>query len=295
MFEGIKSKLGFQSDEDYEDEFEDEYDAYSDNFDDFSTYDDDEAAEEDKYSPYAPVTTRDSSSRSRRSSYRDAAPTYSERSRSRSHPPLVSYDDVRASTQVPDSLSRDPLPPRRSGFAARNSVGHASDYTYSGNEYDTPAATDTAAAPSQPRRSGYDSLFSRTDDKVASPSSEVGVSVHTPVTSRPAVSDSYDPYRAYEGGGAASHKPTRKVVVISPVAYDEVEHVARTLRAGDVVVLSLRNTPNQLSKRILDFSFGVASALDASVDCVADKVFAVVRGEQLTDAERMKLRGQGVI
>ncbi len=291
MFEGIKSKLGFQSDEDYEDEFEDEYDAYSDNFDDFSTYDDD-ADEDDQYSPYAPVTTRDSSARSYRSGYRDAAPTYSERRRS-SSAPLVSYDEVRASTQVPESLTRDPLPARRTGLGARNSVGHARDYTHSGNEYDTPASAEPAS--SQPRRSGYDSLFSRTDDQAAPSSAEGGANAHAPVTSRPAAGDSYDPYRAYEGGGSASHKPTRNVVVISPVAYDEVEHVARTLRAGDVVVLSLRNTNSQLSKRILDFSFGVASALDASVDCIADKVFAVVRGNQLTDAELMKLRGQGVI
>ena len=67
------------------------------------------------------------------------------------------------------------------------------------------------------------------------------------------------------------------------------------LKAGDVVVLALRNTPDNLSKRILDFSFGVSSALDASVDCVADKVFVISRGAALTDAERMSLRGQGVL
>ena len=53
--------------------------------------------------------------------------------------------------------------------------------------------------------------------------------------------------------------------------------------------------PKCLSKRILDFSFGVSSALDASVDCVADKVFVISRGAALTDAERMSLRGQGVL
>ena len=297
MFDGIKNKLGFQSDSDdyYDDEFDDEYDAYSDNFDDFSTYDEDEEG----YSPYSPVTTRDPAVKPLRSSYSDRG-DYASRRRPTAHPPLVSYEEVRASTSVPDSLSRDPLPSRRSAMAPRSLAGHASDYAYSGTldaeGYDEPYA----AQNQPPRQSGYDSLFTPTTGQsnqasVAQPASEVGVSVHTPVSSQVRETDAYDPYRAYEGEGMASHRPTRNVVVLSPTSYDEVADVARTLKAGDVVVLSLRNTNSQLSKRILDFSFGVASALDASVDCIADKVFAVARGDQLSDSERMRLRAQGVI
>ena len=95
--------------------------------------------------------------------------------------------------------------------------------------------------------------------------------------------------------GAVKHNPSRSVTVLKPASYAEVERIAKALKAGDVVVLALRNTPDNLSKRILDFSFGVSSALDASVDCVADKVFVISRGAALTDAERMSLRGQGVL
>ena len=91
------------------------------------------------------------------------------------------------------------------------------------------------------------------------------------------------------------HSPTRALTVLKPASYGEVERIAKALKAGDAVVLALRNTPDNLSKRILDFSFGVSSALDASVDCVADKVFVISRGAPLTDAERMSLRGQGVL
>ena len=293
MFEAIKSKLGFQSDNDYyDDEFDDEYDAYSDNYDDYSTYDDEE---EEGYSPYSPVTTRDPGVRPLRSTYSERS-AYSERRRPSQHPPLVSYDEVRASTSVPDSLSRDPLPPRRTSTALRSSVGRASDYSYSGSldaeGYDEPYAAQRTPA----RQSGYESLFSSTTGQSgAAASAEAGAGSQKAAGSQSADSGSYDPYRAYEGAGSASHRPTRNVVVLSPVSYDEVANVARTLKAGDAVVLTLRNTNSQLSKRILDFSFGVASALDASVDCIADKVFAIARGEQLTDAERMRLRGQGVI
>ena len=77
--------------------------------------------------------------------------------------------------------------------------------------------------------------------------------------------------------------------------YGEVEAVSRALKAGDAVVLSLKRTDNQLSKRVLDFSFGVASALDASVDCIADQVFALTRGRTLADSELADLRAKGVV
>lgn len=290
MFEGIKERLGFGADVGVDD-YDDAYYADDDVYDD---YDDGEAGS--AYSSYAPVTTRDvGTSRGYSDEY---SPVNYSPARTASHPRLVSLDDVRASTQIPESLNRDPLPPRRS------SVGRASDYTLQPNEdlytQDVEFSDNRSDVESSTSRSnGYDALFTpTTKTSPAKPSSEVGVSVHTPISSRPLVSDSYDPYRAYEGGAASvstRHTPTRKVTVIVPLSYDEVENVARMLRAGDVVVLSLRETPSQLSKRVLDFSFGVASALDASVDCIADKVFAITKGQQVTEAERMRLHAQGIL
>lgn len=112
---------------------------------------------------------------------------------------------------------------------------------------------------------------------------------------QPAPFQSFDPYEAYSGAGAVAHAPSRSVVVLEPVQYAEVERVAKSLRAGDVVVLVLRNTQDQLAKRILDFSFGAASMVDARVDCIADKVFAISCGAALSDAERFELRSKGVM
>jgi len=312
MLDGIKSKLGLGNDQGYDKDYYEDYDAYADNFDDYSTYDDEGAAAEEGYSSYSPVTTRSAgTNRSRRSSYTDrAASSLGERRKvSGAHPPLVSLDDVRASTQVPDSLSRDPLPARHrsAGGFGRNSVGRASDFTLSGAEVDggsqnsssDPGATaDLGGAVSGGgHASGYDSLFESSAHAASKPvASAVGIGTHDPSGSNDSrATGAYDPYQAYEGAGSAAHRPTRNVIVISPNSYGEVESVARSLKAGDAVILSLRNTPSQLSKRILDFSFGVASALDASVDCIADKVFAVTRSSALSDAECMKLRSQGVI
>ena len=170
----------------------------------------------------------------------------------------------------------------------------------------------TMPAPSSPahtaarreRSESLNSLFTSTSDDAPSVSgpSGSGVAVQTATTASgatvataTATTAAFDPFDAYAGAGAVKHNPYRSVTVLKPASYAEVERIAKALKAGDVVVLALRNTPDNLSKRILDFSFGVSSALDASVDCVADKVFVISRGAALTDAERMSLRGQGVL
>ena len=39
----------------------------------------------------------------------------------------------------------------------------------------------------------------------------------------------------------------------------------------------------------------IRRALDAGVECVGDKVFAITKGDALTDAEKLALRNQGVL
>lgn len=90
-------------------------------------------------------------------------------------------------------------------------------------------------------------------------------------------------------------RATRILTVIKPESYSDAERIAKILKAGDVAVLSLRNTPDALGKRILDFSFGVACALDARVECVSGHVFALTRGAGLTEGETERLRDQGLM
>lgn len=281
MLDGLKSKLGFKSsrEEEYEEYYDDE--EYAGDYDEFAEYADGvyDAGADDFSDAGRHSSSRRSSASSQVSS-----------------PRLVSIDDVRASTQISDSLKRDPLPRhasstssassygsgsstyRRSSFGPARSVERASDYLRSTETSDLPVQTQT-------RSEGLDSLFSSTTGSAAASASSAASSKGS----------AYDPYEAYSGAGSATHSPSRAVSVIKPSQYSEVERVAKTVKAGDAVVLALGNTPDALAKRVLDFSFGVASALDASVECVADKVFVVARGAALTDAERMSLRAQGVL
>ncbi|MDR1184407.1 MAG: cell division protein SepF [Coriobacteriales bacterium] len=65
--------------------------------------------------------------------------------------------------------------------------------------------------------------------------------------------------------------------------------MAQELRRGVIVVLDLRSTRPELAKRILDFSFGVASALEGQVDRHIDRVYMFTRGGLLTDEERASI------
>ena len=288
MLEGIKSKLGFaDANPHYDDGYYDEgFDDYSEEYGEYGPdYNEDDFPADDapgsRYEPYAPVTSRPARASHARSSARSSSVGSAK---------LVSIDDVRAHTQVPESLNRDPLPPRR--------VTSPSSGSYRGDR------TMVEAAQPAPANESLNSLFTSTSDDAPSVSgpSGSGVAVQTATTASgatvataTATTAAFDPFDAYAGAGAVKHNPSRSVTVLKPASYAEVERIAKALKAGDVVVLALRNTPDNLSKRILDFSFGVSSALDASVDCVADKVFVISRGAALTDAERMSLRGQGVL
>lgn len=296
MLGGIKSKLGFaEADRGYDERYEDDYGDDYGNYDEYSEYGPDyqDGLEEpapagSRYDPYTPVTTRPV-----RTGY--TSPSHGS---SVSPPKLVSIDDVRARTQVPESLGRDPLPPRR--VSSASSIPHRGERTMvDASAPDLPASSGArAAAPaSQRERSeSLNGLFAPT----ATSASASAVTADAPAlsarsASAPAAAGGFDPYEAYAGAGSVRHSPTRSLTVLKPSSYGEVERVAKALKAGDAVVLALRNTPDNLSKRILDFSFGVSSALDASVDCVADKVFVITRGAALTDAERTSLRNQGVL
>ena len=280
MIGDLKSRLGFSR---KEEEPQDDYGAY----DDFDEYDDNAYADDgydyadDGYANDTPAggfvaasPGSDSSRRSRRFGRADSTPD------------LVSIDDVKAHTQVPDTLMRDPLDnggmyeTRRGRNLVQNTGPAESSPAYNAAKRKREAELN-AKAQGQSQSSGLDSLFE--------PSASRGSRAASAGTS------SYDPYVAYSSPASSAYSGKRNLTVIKPITYGDVERVARAVKAGDVVVLAMRTTPDDLSKRVLDFSFGVASALDASVECPAPKVFAIARGSGLSEDEKRNLSSQGVL
>ena len=90
--------------------------------------------------------------------------------------------------------------------------------------------------------------------------------------------------------------PSTHLAIVRPTAYSDVEKIANSAKAGKSVVLVVQDTKPALAKRILDFSFGVASALNQNVDKAADRVFVISKGsEMLSKEERAYLVKEGVL
>lgn len=90
--------------------------------------------------------------------------------------------------------------------------------------------------------------------------------------------------------------PAARLEIVCPKIYADIEKVANAAKAGKVVVLNVVETKPVLAKRILDFSFGVASALNLNVDKAADRVFVIAKGgDALSDDDRAYLVTKGVL
>ncbi len=288
MFGDIKSKLGFGSreqDRGYDDAYDggyDGYDEYEDYGDDYGDYDE-ASSSSSSYDRYAPVTTR--ASRGRTASSEPSMPR------------LVSIDDVRANTPSASTQQRDYASARHASASATSRSFGRTMVDSSLPPQMTPEGTAAVSAAASRRRSeGLDSLFTPTTDAAPAEESSQQRGADVPVSREPASSGAHAaPAPAAPVVASSSYTPRRTLRVIKPVSYADVESVAKALKAEEVVILVFANTPENLMKRVLDFSFGAAAALDASVECLAEKVFAIARTSGVSEVERMTLRNQGVL
>lgn len=309
----LKDRFGFgggKQQQNYDEEpYYDDYNEYG--------YNDDPYAVEDGYTsqadPYDRLeyTTRSTAAHPYRSSGYASSPR------------LVSNDDIRATTSAYGVSTAATSPTAafdssaysdtelRAGDSVRDSYASSSADDIESEQYDVPAtaytdfvspykdharqsnvtsyvsastgASSTAASSvaGASRSAGLDSLFAPSTGQASSDSDVQGSGVSA--TSASSVSTS------------AASNLSREITLLQPIAYDDVASVARSVRLGNIVVLSLRSTDSALAKRVLDFSFGVASALDAKVDCVADKTFVIVQGRDLSLEERHRLQKKGIL
>lgn len=135
----------------------------------------------------------------------------------------------------------------------------------------TAEGTAATSAAANSKRSGLDSLFSSASRSTSRGSSDI-----------------------IRNSMQLSMPGMRQLQVIKPVKYDDAEAVTSVLKNNDVAILNFAETDRELMKRILDFSFGAASALDASVESVGNGVFAICRSVGLDDNERADLQKMGL-
>lgn len=108
---------------------------------------------------------------------------------------------------------------------------------------------------------------------------------------------SSDPYSQFDSDmKQISRDPSSRIEIVRPNVYADVEKIASSFKAGKTVVIVFMTTPADLAKRVLDFSFGVASALNGTVDKEGSKTFIISKGNRdLSEDERKYLRDKGAI
>ena len=260
----FKDRLGFKNN----DARGDAYDAGYDDFGEYA-YDDRDEAE---YSDYAEMNRHSDRNESPRSSFTASTPR------------LVTAEEVRANTHYtpPSDDEESHVSTQRTTYTVpRNNAGYGDERrTYSQHGLSGLEVDEQYSA-------GLQSLFTPTTS-----SQDSNVSARSPRSG--AASASTNERLAMKEPTVVS-RHSRIMTVVMPETYEDAERVSKIVRTGDVAVLCLRSTPENLSKRVLDFSFGVACALDAHVDYVSDSVFVITRGAGLSEDEEARLRGQGLM
>jgi cell division inhibitor SepF len=309
IWDNVKSRLGMgdrydrhggRGDDAYGDEAYDEG-AYDEGDYDDEAYDD-EGYEDEGYEGYdvrpAPM----------RSYGVDRADYYND-----NHAPLVSQSDVRS----------QPIPVVPTSGQARDRIPAPRAYRRSGDNLARPASTEDIYAfkDGLARQSGslaqLQSQRLRMEDTgrltpVGGPSASDAA---FNASAQPAVFDDQgnngwaqqgnvvdastrfgqgaDPRAGFGQGqsqGQVRARVHRRIEYVRPMTYADAEQVAQDSKRGVIVVLDLRTTRPELAKRILDFSFGVASALDGQVDRHMDRVYVFTCNGALTDEERAAIR-----
>ena len=309
----LKDRFGFgggKQQHNYDEEpYYDDYDNYG--YDDNNPYDSEDmyATQADPYDRLE-YTTRSAASRSSRASGYGSSPH------------LVSSSDIRATTSAygvsaaaTSSYASSYGSSYTEGGYTDGGAGSLYDAGSSASEgveseqYDVPATTYTdfvSPYKDHARQSGLSSSATGTTGIGASSAVSSGASrsagldsLFVPSASQPTSNSGLQDTSLVDSGTSASGTSiaglSREITLLQPVSYDDVASVARSVRLGNIVVLSLRSTDSALAKRVLDFSFGVASALDAKVDCVANKTFVIVQGRDLSLEERHRLQKQGIL
>lgn len=274
LFGDLKDKLGFgggrsdRHDDYYDDPYYDDYDDSPSGQGYDAGYDPDTYG--DPYDRLEYTTRSTGSSRSA-----------SSRSGRYSVPQLVSSGDIRATTSA-YGVSEVAAKPQLDVSNAARQAEEKESVSKIAEDFSIPASSYTDFV------SPYKHTSSAGSSSAASASSLSSASSFTFSTESSSAA-------AQEPATAHSTSTAREVTVLKPASYEDVSSVAQSVRAGHIVVLSLRQTDPALSKRVLDFSFGVASALTAQVDCIAEKTFVILQGRELTLEEKHKLAKQGVL
>ena len=89
--------------------------------------------------------------------------------------------------------------------------------------------------------------------------------------------------------------PATRVHVMDPRGFNDAQEVGDRLKAGQPVILNLQGVDRDLQRRLIDFSSGLAYALDGAMSKAADQVFLLTPSNvEVSEEEKERLQARGL-
>jgi cell division inhibitor SepF len=89
--------------------------------------------------------------------------------------------------------------------------------------------------------------------------------------------------------------PATRVHVMEPRGFNDAQEVGDRLKAGQPVILNLQGVDRDLQRRLIDFSSGLAYALNGTMSKAADQVFLLTPSNvEVSDEEKERLQARGL-
>ncbi len=136
-------------------------------------------------------------------------------------------------------------------------------------------ATATVTAPAPPEASPLTVIRSRREHDDANPAA--APAVPRPATVKPIP------------------MPATRVHVMEPKGFNDAQEVGDRLKAGQPVILNLQGVDRDLQRRLIDFSSGLAYALNGTMSKAADQVFLLTPSNvEVSEEEKERLQARGL-
>jgi cell division inhibitor SepF len=89
--------------------------------------------------------------------------------------------------------------------------------------------------------------------------------------------------------------PATRVHVMEPRGFNDAQEVGDRLKAGQPVILNLQGVDRDLQRRLIDFSSGLAYALNGAMAKAADQVFLLTPSNvEVSEEEKERLQARGL-
>jgi cell division inhibitor SepF len=86
-----------------------------------------------------------------------------------------------------------------------------------------------------------------------------------------------------------------RVHVMEPKGFNDAQEVGDRLKASQPVILNLQGVDRDLQRRLIDFSSGLAYALDGTMSKAADQVFLLTPANvEVSEDEKERLQARGL-